>query len=326
VIAASAGPRYPELVCVGEPLIALIAQPAGPLHEAASFSVHVVGAELNVAVGVARLGHRVSFAGRVGDDPLGLMIVRRLRAENVAIDHLSIDDAAPTGLLLRNLRDGPPPEVIYRRAGSAGSRLSPDEINQILAGLPQGTFVHVSGITPALSASCLAATSVLAEAARAGDIRLFVDVNYRERLWDVDTAVPTLRSLIRAAWIVTATSQEGEMLTGCRDARDAAPGLADLGAEIVVIRDRDRGSVVSTRGTPAPVIIPARPATRAVDSVGAGDAFNAGLLAGLLATLDLSEAIDQAHRCAAAAVGVIGDIEGLPTRQELGESADEVRR
>jgi 2-dehydro-3-deoxygluconokinase len=326
VTATAAGPPHPELVCVGEALIAFIAEARGPLHEAASFSVHIVGAELNVAVGVSRLGRRVSFAGRTGGDPLGMMIVRRLRAENVAIEHLVIDATAPTGLLLRNLRDEPPPEVIYRRAGSAGSLLAPDEIEKILAGLPRGTYVHVSGVTPALSQSCLAAASALAEAGRAGDIRLFVDVNYRQRLWPVETAVPALRILISGASIVTATSQESQLLTGRSDASAAASALVELGIDMVVIRDRDRGSIVSTQAVPAPVIIPARPPSPVVDGVGAGDAFNAGLLSGVLAGLSLVEAIDQAQRCGAAAVGVVGDIEGLPTRQELSESADEVRR
>jgi len=316
----------PELVAFGEAMIAFVAGPAGPLHEASQFSPHVAGAESNVAVGVARLGHRVSFAGRVGDDPFGSMIVRRLLAERVAIEHLVRDSDAPTGLLFRNLREFPPPEVAYRRKGSAGSRLGPDDVRGALEGLPPGTVVHVSGVTPALSESCRAAVLVLAEAARVRELQLFVDVNYRARLWSTDVAAPVLRNLVASASIVTASRAEAALLTGEDNPTDAAAALMGLGPRIAVIRDDALGAVASASSHGAPIVVPSQAARRAVDAVGAGDAFNAGLVASLLDNQTLPDAIANAHLCGAAAVGVIGDIEGLPTRQELISWADDVRR
>jgi 2-dehydro-3-deoxygluconokinase len=323
--ASSAGDA-PELVAFGEALIAFVAHPVGPLHEARHFSVHVAGAESNVAIGVARLGHRVSFAGRTGDDAFGSMIVRRLLAESVAIDHLVRDGVAPTGLLFRNLREFPPPEVAYRRTGSAGSRLAPDDVRAALEGLRPGTVVHVSGVTPALSESCMAAVSVLAETAQARELQLFVDVNYRTRLWNTDEAAPVLRNLVASASIVTASQHEAALLTGQDNAADAAAALVGLGPRIVVIRDDALGAVASTGTHKPPIVVPGQVARRAVDAVGAGDAFNAGLIASLLEDQSLPDAIANAHLCGAAAVGVIGDIEGLPTRRELIASADDVRR
>ena len=316
----------PELVAFGEALIAFVAQPAGPLHEARQFSAHVVGAESNVAVGVARLGHRVSFAGRVGGDAFGSMIVRRLLAEGVGTEHLVRDNEAPTGLLFRNLREFPPPEVAYRREGSAGSRLAPDDVRSALEGLPPGTVVHVSGVTPALSESCRAALVAAAETARARELRLFVDVNYRARLWGLDVAAPVLRDLVASASIVTASRHEAALLTGEDNPADAAAALIGLGPRVAVIRDDTLGAVARTRSDRAPIVVPGPAARRAVDSVGAGDAFNAGLVAGLLENQSLPDAIASAHLCGAAAVGVIGDVEGLPTHQELISAADDIRR
>jgi 2-dehydro-3-deoxygluconokinase len=316
----------PELVAFGEALIAFIAHPAGPLHEAKHFSPHVAGAESNVAIGVARLGHRVSFAGRVGDDAFGSMIVRRLRAEGIAIEHLVRDDVAPTGLLFRNLREFPPPEVVYRRTGSAGSRLAPDDVRAALEGLPPGAVIHVSGVTPALSESCMAAVSALAETAQARNLQLFVDVNYRARLWNTSVAVPVLRDLVASASIVSASRPEAVLLTGEGNAVDAAAALARLGPRVVVIRDDTLGAVASTGPFEPPIVIPARVTSRVVDPVGAGDAFNAGLIASLLEGQSLPDAVAHAHLCGAAAVGVIGDIEGLPTARELDPTADDVRR
>lgn len=317
----------PELVAFGEALIAFVAHPAGPLHDATHFSAHVAGAESNVAVGVARLGHRVGFAGRIGDDPFGSMIVRRLRAEGVATEHLARDDAAPTGLLFRNLREFPPAEVVYRRAGSAGSRLTADDVRAALAGLPAGTVVHVSGVTPALSESCMAAALVLAETAKARNLQLFVDVNYRANLWSRNAAAAALRQLVTSASIVTASRAEAALLTGEDSApAAAAAALASLGPRIAVIRDDTLGAVASTGARSAPIVVPSQRVRRAVDSVGAGDAFNSGLISSLLEGQSIPEAIARAHLCGAAAVGVIGDIEGLATRQELIPSSDDVRR
>jgi 2-dehydro-3-deoxygluconokinase len=316
----------PELVAVGEALIAFVAHGGGPVHEARTFSPHVVGAESNVAIGVARLGHRASFAGRVGDDPFGAMIVRRLLAEGVAVDHVTTDPEAPTAMLFRNLRAYPPAEVTYRRAGSAGSRLQPDDALSALNGLPAGTFVHVSGVTPALSESCLTTALALTRAARSRELQLFVDVNYRTRLWSPEAAIPVLRRLVASASIVTASRSEAALLTGKENSMDAAAALVGLGARIAVIRDRDLGAVASTGSRRPPVVAQSPVSVQAVDAVGAGDAFNAGLIAGMLNGAGLSEAITDAHRCAAAVVGVIGDIEGFPTLRELADSADDVRR
>jgi 2-dehydro-3-deoxygluconokinase len=316
----------PELVAFGEALIAFVASPAGPLHEARQFSAHVAGAESNVAVGVARLGHRVSFAGRVGDDAFGSMIIRRLLAEGVCTEHLIRDGEAPTGLLFRNLREFPPPEVAYRRKGSAGSRLAPDDVRSALEGLPPGTLVHVSGVTPALSESCRAALLVLAETADARELQLFVDVNYRARLWSTDAAAPVLRNLVASASVVTASRHEAAMVTGEDNPADAAAALIGLGPRVAVVRDDALGAVASTRSHQGPIVVPSQTARRVVDAVGAGDAFNAGLVASLLENQSLPEAIANAHLCAAAVVGVIGDIEGLPTHRELISPADDIRR
>jgi 2-dehydro-3-deoxygluconokinase len=315
-----------EFVAFGEALIAFVAHPAGPLPEATQFSAHVVGAESNVAVGVARLGHRAGFAGRIGDDAFGSMIARCLLAEGVATEHLVRDHAAPTGLLFRNLREFPPPEVVYRRTGSAGSRLEAEDVRAALEGLPAGTVVHVSGVTPALSESCMAAALILAETARARDLQLFVDVNYRTNLWNRNAAAPVLRKLVASGSIVTASRAEAALLTGEDSAADAAAALASLGPRVAVVRDDTLGAVASTGSGKPPIVVPSQLARRAVDPVGAGDAFNAGLIASLLEDQSLPDAIKTAHLCGAAAVGVVGDIEGLPTRQELTASADDVRR
>jgi sugar/nucleoside kinase (ribokinase family) len=116
------------------------------------------------------------------------------------------------------------------------------------------------------------------------------------------------------------------LLTGEDNPADAAAALIGLGPRVAVIRDQTLGAVASTRSHQAAIVVPSQTTRRAVDAVGAGDAFNAGLVASLLENLSLPDAIARAHLCGAAAVGAIGDIEGLPTHQELISPADDIRR
>ena len=164
-------PAGPEVVTLGECLVSFVASEPGPLAVAATFRAYPAGAEANVAVGLARLGRRVAFVGRVGDDGLGTRILRALRGEGVDVEGLAVDRAGPTG------RDDPraaralgPAEVFYARAGSAGSRLASSDVGAAEArgDFAAARWLHLTGITPALSPSCRAAIATALDD-RAGD-------------------------------------------------------------------------------------------------------------------------------------------------------------
>jgi 2-dehydro-3-deoxygluconokinase len=315
----------PEVLCIGEGLVALIAeQPGRPLSEVTSYSAHVVGAELNTAVGIARLGHRVAYAGRVGEDEFGRSILRRLKAEGI-ITTWATTAPAPTALLFRDLRMATPSRVIYRRADSAGAQLSPDDIKPALEALPEGAFVHLSGITAALSPSAYEAALMVARYSREERIRFCLDLNFRSTLWSEDQARERLGSLIDAADVVIGTSREGRIISGADDIEQSLGSLCSAGAALAVLR-HGLSATARQRGG-ASVSVDGLPLASPPDPVGAGDAFAAGLLSGLLERLPLESALDRAHRCGAAAAGTVGDIEGALTREELvAETNSDVRR
>ncbi|MFF7312348.1 PfkB family carbohydrate kinase [Streptomyces sp. NPDC008137] len=286
------------------------------LRMGGSLGLSVAGAESNVAVGLARLGHRVRWAGRVGADELGALVLRTLRAEGIDISHAATDDAGrPTGLLLTEPRLGTLTRVSYYRTGSAGSALTPAGV---LPALASGTRVlHLTGITPALSAS--AAETVLAAATTARDagITVCLDVNYRSRLWTTDRARAALRPLLAHTDLLVASEDELPLVLRQPAAGEpeAVQSLLDAGVrEVIVKRGAHGATVVSADGT-------ADRAARqvdAVDLVGAGDAFVAGYLSGLLDGADVPARLHRAVTTAAFAVATRGDWEGLPTRDELG--------
>ncbi|MGX5207755.1 sugar kinase [Streptomyces violaceus] len=288
----------------------------GALRLGGSLGLSVAGAESNVAIGLARLGHRVRWAGRVGADELGALVLRTLRAEGVDTEHTAVDDTGrPTGLLLTEPRLGTLTRVSYYRAGSAGSAVSPADV---LPALASGTRVlHLTGITPALGPSAAEAVQAAAEAAHDAGTTVCLDVNYRSRLWSHDRARTALRPLLAHTDLLIASEDELPLVLERPDAgeSEAVHSLLSAGVDEVVVK---RGAHGATSFTAQGATDRAARRVDAVDLVGAGDAFVAGYLSGLLDGADISARLHRAVTTAAFAVATRGDWEGLPTQDELG--------
>lgn len=305
-------------------MVLFLAEQIGLLREASTFSRHVAGAESNVAVGLCRLGCTAGFISRVGDDEFGRVIVFRLRGEGVDVSRVRFDPGAPTGILFRDRREFGAVDVVYYRRGSAASRLEPGDLD---AAYIQGArYLLLSGITPALSASCTATVFAAAEMARAGGVTVVLDPNLRLKLWSAEQARSTLRDLCRLADVVLPGADEAELLTGESDPLRAAADLRGLGPRQVVVKLGARGAVaIDDDGV---VEAEALRIPRVVDPVGAGDAFAAGFLAGQLKGLSLPESLALATRCGAHAMTVPADQEGLPRWEDVAGPATnaDVRR
>ena len=309
-----------EVVTLGECLISLIAAQPGSLAEAALFERQIAGAEANVAVGLARLGHSVVYIGRVGGDGFGAAIVRRLRGEGVDVSQLEVDPAATTGLMLRERRVLGAAEVVYARTGSAGSRVTPDDVRRAESDgvFGQGRWLHLTGITPALSGTARAAVALALDLAEAAAMTVSFDVNLRRRLWSDEDAAPVLRPLGERSDVVLGSPDELAVLTGTSESDPAllAKAVLDLGPGIAVVKLGADGALAQERGGD-PVASPARTVPIVVDPVGAGDAFCAGFIAARLEGEDLATALRTANACGAAAVAAVGDLAGIPTSVEL---------
>ncbi|MFG2025740.1 sugar kinase [Streptomyces sp. NPDC048825] len=288
----------------------------GALRLGGSLGLSVAGAESNVAIGLARLGHRVRWAGRVGADELGALVLRTLRAEGIDTEHAVTDDTGrPTGLLLTEPRLGTLTRVSYYRAGSAGSAVSPADV---LPALASGTRVlHLTGITPALGPSAAEAVLAAATTARDAGITVCLDVNYRSRLWTSDHARTTLRPMLAHTDLLIASEDELPLVLERPGAgeSEAVHSVLAAGVGEVVIKRGARGATSFTADGATDCA--ARPVD-AVDLVGAGDAFVAGYLSGLLNGADLPSRLHRAVTTAAFAVATRGDWEGLPAQDELG--------
>jgi 2-dehydro-3-deoxygluconokinase len=302
-----------DLVTLGESMVLLLAEQSGPMREATTFRRHIAGAESNVAIGLSRLGHRAGWMSRVGDDEFGRAVVFRIRGEGVDTSHVICDSHAPTGVVVRERRELGPIEQVYYRRGSAASRMSPADLDP--AYVSNARFLHVTGITPALSASCRETVFAAAQIARAAGVRVVLDPNYRAKLWDMTEARSVMRDLAAHADIVLPGLEEAELLTGESEPEAAARELRRLGPTSVVIKLGARGAV----GIVEDQLVEAAgmPLKRIVDPVGAGDAFAAGFLSGLLRELSTQQALQLANRCGALATTSPGDMESLPRWDEV---------
>lgn len=300
-----------DVVTFGESMASFRGE--GPLWLGGTVHLSVAGAESNVAIGLARLGHSVRWIGRVGNDELGRLIRRTLSAEGIATTAIT-DPERPTGLILFEHRLADLIRVHYYRSGSAGSTVTAADVLGAL--VPGVRVLHVTGVTAALSAESAKAMHAAVRHAHELGILVSLDINYRSRLWTPEAARRTLRDLMPAVDVVFASDDELQIVAP-RPGRDTPTTASELIAEgirTVIVKRGDEGATAHTQdGT---VIAPARK-VRAVDVIGAGDAFVAGYLSGILDNLDIGARLERATTLGAFAVATRGDWEGLPMRSEL---------
>lgn len=303
-----------DMLALGESLALLTAQEHGRLRYGSGLGLSFGGAESNVAIGVARLGGRSAWMGRLGNDAIAELILRELRAERVSSYEVR-DDTMPTAIMLKERPFPGQSRIGYYRKGQAGSRLHPGDVQT--GAIAASRILHITGITAGLGAAPTAALHVAVDAARAAGREVSFDVNHRTSLWaSAGEAASVYREIAARADLIFAGEDEAELLVGETDVDRQAEALLELGrASTVVVKRGSAGAVVATRDGRRLQM----PAIRVdvVDTVGAGDAFVAGWLSEHLNGETVEQRLATAVACGAFACTGVGDWESLPTRAEL---------
>ncbi len=301
-----------DVVCVGETMAMFTPADGQPLATRPRVAMEIGGAESNVACGLAALGHRVAWLSRVGADPFGDAILAELGARGVDVSGVEVDPAGRTGVYFKD----PAPSgttVYYYRSGSAASAMGPAIALAADSAARRARVVHVSGITAALSGSCVALLEAVVLQRAAGDALVSFDVNYRPKLWSPSAAAPVLLRLARAADLVFVGLDEAVTLWQVGGAHQLCELMSGVG--LLVIKDAERGAI-SNSAEEGEIEVPA-PAVEVVEPVGAGDAFAAGYLSALLARRDAVTRLRTGHLMAAAALRSVGDLADAPPRELL---------
>lgn len=310
--------EIPDVVTVGEAMALMIAREPGPLEAVREFERATAGAELNVAVGLSRLGFKVGYLSRLGQDSLGRHLRAFMEAEGLDLRHLRMDDDSPTGFMLKQMmEDGADPQVEYFRRGSAASRLSMLDMPEQGSDFQRARVLHLTGISPALSAGCRELVLAMARQARADGRLVCFDPNLRPRLWRSQAEmVATVNALASQADVVMPGLTEGRLLTGRQDAAGIAAYYLERGASRVVVKLGPEGAYAADAAGRADTV-PGCPVRTVVDTVGAGDGFAVGVISALLDGLPLHQAAARGNAIGARVVQFRGDCEGLPTRVQL---------
>ncbi|WP_353827686.1 sugar kinase [Agromyces sp. SYSU T0242] len=290
-----------SVVCIGESMAQIVPDDGAGLEHASSFAITTAGAESNVAIALARLGTRASWAGFLGDDPLGRRIRDDLAAAGVATPLVREVGGHRTGTFFKD----PNPAgstVYYYRSGSAATLMDVGYARSVLDTAPRA--VHVTGVTLALSESCWESVTTLAREARASGVPVSFDVNYRAPLWpDRRTAANAIEAVARRSDIVFVGLDEAHALWNCATADDVREILPE--PRRLVVKDGAIECVVfSEEGR---IAVPALP-VEVVEPVGAGDAFAAGWLHGYLSGLDDPACVRLGHLMAGVALTSHSDV------------------
>jgi 2-dehydro-3-deoxygluconokinase len=304
-----------DVVTYGEAMALLIAGQAGPLAGATQFEKRLAGAETNVAIGLSRLGLKVGWVSRLGADSFGDFIRASIMREHVDCSQVTSDALHTTGMMLKaRAQPGHDPEIEYFRRGSAASHLSVADFDPAYFG--SARHLHTTGIAPALSASTLAFATHALEWMRAQGKTISFDPNLRPTLWSSESVMRERinRLAAYANWVLPGLN-EGRILTGYTSPADIAAFYLERGAQLVVIKCGAQGAYYRTPDTEGG--LPAIAVAQVVDTVGAGDGFAVGVISALLEGLAPEAAVARGNLIGAQAVQVLGDMEGLPTRQGL---------
>ena len=295
-----------EVVTFGECMAVVYPQTPVSLDTADGLTLDIGGAEANTAIRLCQLGHATRYVSRVGADTFGRRIRATLEAHGVDTAYLRTDPTTQTGVFFREWLSDGLRRTYYYRAGSAASRMEARDLDP--AQFVGARLVHLTGITPAISQSCRAATLRVVELAQAAGAAISFDPNYRPALWSVADARATLLPLLGHADILLIGHEDALALFDTDDPDTIFAHAADAGIGITVLKQGEQGVTAQVEGRR--ISLPAYPTT-VVDPVGAGDAFNAGFLAGWLRGADLEASLDLGLRLGAVAVASLGDHAGL---------------
>ncbi|CAB3623723.1 MAG: sugar kinase [Achromobacter sp.] len=297
-----------DIVALGEPLVELNQTRQGELQYLQGFG----GDTSNAVIAAARQGARCAYLTRVGDDAFGAQFLDLWREEGVDTSGVEVDASAHTGLYF--VQHGPDGHAFsYLRRGSAASLMTPATLDGGL--IERARFLHVSGISLAISTSACDTVFAAIARARAAGVQVSLDSNLRLRLWPLDRARAVLREALCHADLFLPSMDDMQHLTGNDDPERTLDWIRDAGATgVVVLKLGKDGSIIDDGKTRTPV---AALRVEAVDATGAGDCFAGSLLARRCQGDDWADAVRYANVAAALSTLGYGAVNPLPRAEQV---------
>ena len=299
---------------VGEPMGLFIAQDVGKLEDIEHWDFATCGAELNVAIGLSRLEHKVGYMTKLGNDPFGKRIAANMKENGISTDLIRYTDERFTGFMLKGKVIEGDPGIFYFRKNSAASTLNGSDVDAL--DFSDYDWIHCTGITGALTDSTREALDHLVKKARELGMTFTFDPNLRPQLWPSTEAMADyMNKMASKADIFLPGIKECRICIGEDDPEKAAQKYLDMGCKCVIIKLGAEGAYYATKEESG--YVEGFKVEHIVDTVGAGDGFAAGVISALKEGLSLREAVRRGNAIGAIQLTSKGDNDGLPTREEL---------
>ncbi|MGB8000009.1 MAG: sugar kinase [Anaerobacillus sp.] len=303
-----------DVVTLGETMVLFSTPDQLSLEYAHQVTKQIAGAESNVAIALARLGVQAGWISKLGEDPFGRYIHKFIRGEGVDTSEVLFTGEAPTAVFFKEKVSAENVNVYYYRKNSAASLLMESDLNEEY--LTSARFLHVTGITPALSETCKRAVLRAIRLAKSNGVTIVFDPNIRFKLWENhEEARDVLLEIASLSDYLLPGIDEATFLTGENDYVKAAEALLTRDDQTVIMKLGAEGAYYTSKLESGEVS--GNPVKQVVDPIGAGDGFAAGVISGLVDGCPVREAVERGNAVGSFVVQMNGDVEGLPTREQL---------
>lgn len=311
-----------DVITIGEAMITFSPNTTGPMKFVNVFEKRVGGAELNLAIGCSRLGLKVGYISRLGNDEFGKHIHTFAKGEGIDMSQVKLIDGYPTSLNFRELMADGNGRTFYYRDKSPTLALNPNDLDEEY--IKKAKILHITGIYPAISTNNMRVIHRAIEIAKQNGLMISFDPNIRLRMWSKEEAREVLSEILPHTDILLAGDEEMDIIIGEKDPKAIIESVKEMGVSFVAVKQGENGSVGYYNGE----IIDAPPvkATKVIDTVGAGDGFNAGILYGILKQWPLEKTLTFANTIGSMVVSMFGDNEGLPYYEDIQREIGELER
>ncbi|SDX93705.1 sugar kinase [Salimicrobium album] len=304
-----------DVITIGEAMVVFNPSKTGPLRFVPSFDRNIGGAELNVLVGCARLGLTTGWLSSLGEDEFGTFINNFARGEGIDVSEVKRTRNYPTSLNFKEIREDGSGKTFYYRDQTPTRDLYAEDLNENY--IKNSRILHVTGIFPALHEGARLYMKEAIAIAKRYNVTIALDPNIRLKLWSKEEARETLKTFLPDVDILLAGKEEMEIIFETDDEDEMYARAQSYKIQDIVIKDGKNGASGMRNGIS--LHEKARNPAKVVDTVGAGDGFDAGYLYGYLQGWSLKKCLQFSNTIGSMVVSVIGDNEGLPYLSEVQE-------
>lgn len=303
-----------DILTIGDAMITMNPKQRGPMRFTTEFERKIGGAELNVAVGCARLGLQTGMISRLGRDEFGRHIFNTLRGEGINVSGIALEDDYATPVNFKETLESGNGRTFYYRFPSPTEEITIQHIKEQLTGQPK--VFYITGVFASLRPENVEMLQEAVRFAKEQGVLTAMDPNIRLRLWSKEEAGEAIRSLLPYVDLMLSGRDEADMLFGAQPIEEHLASFQSYGIDRVIIKNGSDGAA-GKHGNSEIVHQPSEKVEKVADTVGAGDGFNAGFLYGLLQGYSLETALRIGSVAGAKVVQVAGDNEGLPLLEEV---------